>query len=652
MVTSFLSHDTDRSTRSLDARADDTDARDFVYEPTIALLPGTLDRRPLAPKILDQGQEGACVGFALAAVINISLARQDEVRPARRRSATGGAGSLASARMLYEMARRYDEWKGEGYSGTSPRGAMKAWHHVGAASEAAWPLDSREREWTPERADDARSRPLGAYYRVLDSDPLHVQAAVLEADAVLVSLWVHSGWRHDQLLAPARGAVTIKRIDSRPGGRSLHAVAIVGYTPDGLIVQNSWGRRWGTGGFALLAYDDWFANRQDAWIARPGPRTNDSQGRARIFLAGFAGEAGAPSRVDTSAEGLDIPAGALPFFINTGDQGGLDGTHRLKTRIEELPGMAAKVREQQTVDGHRHVMLYAHGGLDAETEGVRIASRIFTACRASGQTAYFFVWETGTFESVLGLLRSRDDAAGPEAVGFSIPEILGAIKKGAANIGRAVQKAIGAASAGAIRPIWKEMTGRAEGASASRGGARLFTGELLKAMRDDDRGVPYVLHLVGHSAGAIYLSFLWDHLLRTELTDPVIAGTGVTLGSIHLMAPALSVADAEARFMAGGALPVARKNFRVYMLGDEKEQTDNIGVYPSSLLTYVADHLQARKGRVPILGIGSDFRKRYRNSGGPWPVPASPGTERHGQFDDEGHEIDTIIEEIAAGKYV
>jgi hypothetical protein len=644
VITTFASHDDDRAVRSLDARADDSDARDYLYQPTIKLLPESLDQRRLVPRILDQGSEGACVGYALAAVINMSLSRKGERTPRKNEK------TLASARMLYEMARRYDEWKGVGYSGTSPRGAMKAWHHVGVASERTWSNESEDRELTVERAEDARSRPLGAYYRVRDSDPIHVQAAVVEGDAVLASMWVHSGWRNDQLLPPIKGGAPIKRIESRPAGRGLHAIAIIGYSADGLIVQNSWGPKWGTGGFAVLAYDDWFENRQDAWVARPGPRTNDSGGRARIFLGGFAGDTAA-SRSETSAEGLEIPDGALPFFINTGDRGGLDGTHRLKTRVEELPAMAVKVRDQPAVNGQRHVILYAHGGLDAESDGVEIASRIYGVCHEHQQTAYFFVWETGKYESVLGLLRSRDDATGPGAVGFSIPDILRTVKKGAVDAGRAVQKAVGSASASVIRPIWKEMTGRAEGASSAKGGGRLFVAGLLKAMRDDDRGVPYVLHLVGHSAGTIYLSFLWDQVLRAELTDPIIAGTAVTLGSIHLMAPAISVGDADARFMPGGALPIARKNFRVYMLSDEHELSDNIGVYPSSLLTYVADHLEAKKGRVPILGIASDFRKRYKNGGGPLPIAAFPGTEQHGQFDDEGHEIDTIIEEIAAGKY-
>ena len=41
--------------------------------------------------------------------------------------------------MLYEMARRYDEWAGEKYSGSSARGAVKGWHKHGVCSESHWP---------------------------------------------------------------------------------------------------------------------------------------------------------------------------------------------------------------------------------------------------------------------------------------------------------------------------------------------------------------------------------------------------------------------------------------------------------------------------------------------------------------------------------
>src|SRR4051794_36348611 len=56
--------------RKLDAVPDRVDARDFLYQPRLTALPDQLVSCEGVPEILDQGQEGACTGFALAAVIN------------------------------------------------------------------------------------------------------------------------------------------------------------------------------------------------------------------------------------------------------------------------------------------------------------------------------------------------------------------------------------------------------------------------------------------------------------------------------------------------------------------------------------------------------------------------------------------------------
>ena len=91
--------------RNLDAQPDRIDIRDWSYAPSLAPLPDVLDCSAETPVVLDQGTEGACTGFALAGVINLLLVR----RGLRKR--------LASPRMLYEMARCYDEWPGEDYEG-------------------------------------------------------------------------------------------------------------------------------------------------------------------------------------------------------------------------------------------------------------------------------------------------------------------------------------------------------------------------------------------------------------------------------------------------------------------------------------------------------------------------------------------------------
>src|SRR4028119_524711 len=95
--------------RKLDAFPDKIDVRDWHYQPTLNPLPDQIINCDKVPLILDQGTEGACTGFALAAVINYHLVVNG------RSSFRKIALDCASPRMLYEMARRYDEWPGEDY---------------------------------------------------------------------------------------------------------------------------------------------------------------------------------------------------------------------------------------------------------------------------------------------------------------------------------------------------------------------------------------------------------------------------------------------------------------------------------------------------------------------------------------------------------
>src|SRR6266481_5100096 len=123
---------TSRTPRTLDARPDTLDFRDRMYEPTLVEVP---TERPLSDylkarvPVLDQGKEGACTGFGLATVIHYLL-RTRRVVPDR---------AEVSPWMLYEMARRYDEWPGEHYEGSSARGAMTGWVKHGVCSAEKWP---------------------------------------------------------------------------------------------------------------------------------------------------------------------------------------------------------------------------------------------------------------------------------------------------------------------------------------------------------------------------------------------------------------------------------------------------------------------------------------------------------------------------------
>ena len=127
------------------------DFRDLIYRPALLPLRDALipSGRPL--RILDQGTDGACTGFGLAAVIHVLRAEQRRHAP-------------VSARMLFEMAKRHDQWPGQRYDWSSARGAMKGWFKNGVCSERAWPWDPDEPGFLTEaRQRDAQAVRLGAY---------------------------------------------------------------------------------------------------------------------------------------------------------------------------------------------------------------------------------------------------------------------------------------------------------------------------------------------------------------------------------------------------------------------------------------------------------------------------------------------------------
>jgi hypothetical protein len=96
----------------LTAVADTPDLRDWVYEPALVQLKREIDP-PDTLNILNQGGEGSCTGFALAAVINLLRHR-------------GHRDGFVSPRMLYEMAKQHDEWPGFDYEGRSRAGTTWA----------------------------------------------------------------------------------------------------------------------------------------------------------------------------------------------------------------------------------------------------------------------------------------------------------------------------------------------------------------------------------------------------------------------------------------------------------------------------------------------------------------------------------------------
>src|SRR3546814_17591554 len=111
---------------------DTAEFRDRMCEPTRVDVPThvPLDRYlALDVPILDQRDEGACTALGLATVAHALL----------RTRSSGPDTTRVSTRMFYDMARRYDEWQGDSYSGSSCPGALTGWPRHGVCSQAAGP---------------------------------------------------------------------------------------------------------------------------------------------------------------------------------------------------------------------------------------------------------------------------------------------------------------------------------------------------------------------------------------------------------------------------------------------------------------------------------------------------------------------------------
>lgn len=157
---------------------------------------------------LDQGQEGACTGFATAHDI--------AARPINRSVGM----NYTQATRIYHRARQLDEWPGEDYEGSSVLGAVQA------AKEFGY---------------------FGSYKWAFGVDDL-VMAIGYVGPAILGINW------YDGMSEPDDKGV-IRVSGALSGG---HAILCNGYSTKTRMfrLHNSWGPDWGSHGDCFISFDD------------------------------------------------------------------------------------------------------------------------------------------------------------------------------------------------------------------------------------------------------------------------------------------------------------------------------------------------------------------------------------------------------------
>lgn len=367
--------------RVLSARPDLIDFRDRMYVPTLVDVPSLKlleEYQGLGLPILDQGQEGACTGFALAAMANFLTAERVD----------GLFTERLSERMLYEMARRNDEWPGEDYSGSSARGAMKGWHKYGVCREKIWPYKFGDSggDLTHERLEDARKCPLGAYFRVNHKDLVAMHSAIAETGMLYATSLVHKGWQS------VKSGGVIQYSEKSIGG---HAFVIVGYDEKGFWIQNSWGDGWGRSGFAHLSYYDWLENGSDVWVGRLGvPISIDS---SSAFTAGTFPN----SQMSQSATISDL----RPHVISFGNGGLPKRSGDFANTAEEIRRFIRKDFPRITSTWKRkRILLYAHGGLVGQKSAVQRIAEYREAMMGAEVYPIAFVWNSDFWSTIKNIL--------------------------------------------------------------------------------------------------------------------------------------------------------------------------------------------------------------------------------------------------------
>ncbi len=518
--------------RKFDALPDVPDYRDRWYQPTLAPLKHQLPP-PIDHHVLDQGTEGACTGFGLAAVVNLLHQRQ-------------GRDVKVSPRMLYEMARRHDEWRGEGYEGSSCRGAIKGWYHMGVCSEKLWPYDAAKTgDLTIERAKDARAHTIGAYYRIR-KNIVDMHAALNEAGAVYASADVHAGW-----MSPRKGRIPYRK--TKEGG---HAFAIVGYDAEGFFVQNSWGSDWGRDGIALWTYEDWIDNVTDAWVVQVALSTPKLYSRRNAPAGSSMGQ-------ELTTVGKDPRRDEIAGHFVHIDDGRFHESGKYWSNLADIKQTAELVARS---DKYQHLLLYAHGGLNSVKDSASRIAAMRDTFKANGIYPLHFMYDTGLLEELKDVvLGKRADA-----------------QERAGGISDWTDRLIERATRRPGRALWREMKTDAARAFSRKDSPGTQTLAAFLSAFADPGAVAKKIHLVGHSTGGI----LHAHLIEALAAQK----TKLRFASVNLLAPAATVDLFNRAF-----LPNLRSGtfgidaMHVYNLTDEVEKDDNVGmVYRKSLLYLVS----------------------------------------------------------------
>ncbi len=251
---------------------------------------------------------------------------------------------------------------------------------------------------------DAVNRPLGAYYRIGPKQITDIHAALNEVGIVYASTDTHAGWDKGNDLnrkRPKSFADKIFTIPAQKGGDGGHAIALVGYNDQGFLLQNSWDTGWGTGGYAILTYEDWTDNAMDCWVAQLGVVTQEH----KAIAASNTLRTDSRGRVSLGASTVLRNREISPFVVDMGNNGQLSNSGLFRTCEDDVRAIVdvhlAEARARWGLGNKPiDVCIYAHGGLVGEKDAAANAAEWIPLLYDNQIFPIYLMWETDFMSTV------------------------------------------------------------------------------------------------------------------------------------------------------------------------------------------------------------------------------------------------------------
>jgi hypothetical protein len=214
-----------------------------IEEPYRAFLPVSVDLSYRIPEPGNQGSLGACTAWAVAYAARSYYTSAYEARD------THDPKNIPSPAFVYNLSWRRDG-KGACATGSNFANAVSVLKQ-GAPSLADYPYQETDCSAPPREKIAAASDFRVQGLRRLDQTKIDdLKGALARSNPVLLSFKVDTAWHKHR----GPGVFDRLEVDPKWGG---HAMAIVGYDDrkQAFRVINSWGKRWGDGGYIWVSYE-------------------------------------------------------------------------------------------------------------------------------------------------------------------------------------------------------------------------------------------------------------------------------------------------------------------------------------------------------------------------------------------------------------